>query len=233
MAANGFQQLKQIIDQTRVVRPPRHRLSTFGVSEIQYNIISTLSLLPAQSHLRTGRVTAERPQILTPELFSQQFKGFGPESDDFERLLKENFQDAFRGLEYTFNNHLESTTAHSLDARELAQNIKKDLDQRDVARAAVMFGPEKGWQFSLMKFILDETLQSFPINVRELEERGLFDPAQADLHRKRREIESLFQRASFRPELIQTLGQKLKEYRLFEDYQDRFFQLVKSTGHRG
>ncbi len=212
--------------QTQVVRFPRHRLATFGSTEIQYNLVTSLSLLPPMATLRTGQVTAAKPQILTPEALSRRFEGFGPNADRFERWLKDHFQDAFRGVEYTFQHRLHSTEPHRLDARELARNIQKDLDERGVARAAVIRGPEEGWQLSLMRFILEETSQSFPANVRELEERGLFDPAQADINRRRREIEVLFQQARQDPARVKDLARKLQEYRWFDEYQDRFFALV-------
>jgi hypothetical protein len=222
----SHQEFRQIIEQTRVLRFPRYRLATFGASEISYSIVSAVSQEPARSTLRTGRVTAERPRILSAEALSRQFEGFGEQSDTFERWLKDTFRDAFRGLEYTFRNQLTDTTPHQADARELAERVQKDLEARDVSRAAVIFGPEKGWQFALMKFILEETSQSFPTNVRELEERGLFNPMQAVLNRQRREVETLFQRAAADPAALAALGGKLKEYNLFDEYQDRFFQLV-------
>lgn len=225
---SGPQRFEEIIGQTRVLRFPRHRIATFGDSEIQYNLVSAVSAAPPRATLRIGRVTAERPKILTPEALAQRFRGFGSRQEAFERWLRETFQDAFRGLEYSFRNRLDAAVPHSLDARELAQNIRRDLDERDVARAAVIYGPEEGWQLSLMKFIFEETTQSFPANLRELEERNLFDPAQAELSRRRREIEALFRRAAQDPSARRALGDKLKEYRLFDEYQDRFFALVRA-----
>lgn len=223
----SHQQFRQIIEQTRVLRFPRYRLATFGASEISYNIVSAVSQEPTRAMLRMGRVTAERPRILGPDALSHQFEGFGDQSESFERWLKDTFRDAFRGLEYTFRNQLTDTLPHQTDARELAEKIQSDLEARDVPRAAVIFGPEKGWQFALMKFILEETSQSFPTNVRELEERGLFNPMQAMMNRQHREVESLFQRAATDPDAIAPLGRMLKEYNLFADYQDRFFNLIK------
>ena len=80
-----------------------------------------------------------------------------------------------------------------------------------------------------MKFILEEASKSFQSNVRELDERGLFDPPQAGLYQRRGEIEKLFQEARQNHSLRQVLGRKLKEYHLFEDYQDRFLSLFRDN----
>ncbi|HRY30278.1 MAG TPA: hypothetical protein P5079_09620 [Elusimicrobiota bacterium] len=225
----GRDLFKEIIEQTQVVKFPRHRLSTFGLSEIHYNLVSAVSQVPPRSHLRMGLVVAERPRILTPDALANQFEGFGEHSESFERWLKETFHEEFRGLEYRFRNQLSETAPHSMDARELVEKIQKDIEGRDTPQAALIFGPEKGWQFALMKFLLEETSQSFPMNARELEERGLFNPLEAAMNRRRYEIENLFLQARNNPARVGLLGQKLREYKLFSEYQDRFFSLVKGT----
>lgn len=222
----SYTQFNKVLKEIRVVRPPRHRLSTFGASEIHYDVVSPLAAAPPRSHLRTGFVKAERPKILTREALEKRFEGFGDDTEAYERWLKKYAGDSFRSLEYTFHNKLEATTALQLDARVLAKKIQKDLDARSVPRAAVIVSPEKGWQFALMKFIVDETVHSFPANVRELEERGLFDPARPAMNRRRREIEALFAQALRDRAAVKPLAAKLKEWGLFEEYQDRFFSLV-------
>jgi hypothetical protein len=220
--------LWEALRQTHVVRFPRHRLSTFGRSEIHYQLVTSVSAQPVRANVRSGKVIAERPQILTPDLFSQRFQGFGDDSSSFERFLKENFSDSFRGLEYSFRNELTGTEPHHTDARELAKTIRRDLDARDVARAAVIIGPESGWSFALMKFILEETSQSFSVNLRELEERGMFHP-EAGEERRRREVEVFFRRAEADPTLIKPLADLLNRAQLFEEFQDRFFSLVNRS----
>ncbi len=223
----NMKKFKDVIEQTQVIRPPKHRIATFGNTVIHYHLVSPIVSASPQCTLRIGHITTEKPKILTPEAFAQRFHGFGDEEESFESALKDYFQEAFRGLEYNFRNNLESTDTHQMEAFAKAKIIKNDLDKRDVPRSAVIFGPEKGWQFSLMKFILEETSQSFAVNVRELDERGLFDPAQAMANRERREIESLFQQARQNPAFLKPLGEKLRQCGLFEDYQDRFFSLIK------
>jgi hypothetical protein len=224
------QDFLRLLQNIEVLRFPQKRLATFGSTEIEYNLVTHVADAPARATVRTGRITTERPRIVTPETFKRYFQGFGEESDAFERFLRDQFSESFRGLQYKFMNSVITTQPHRQDARELAQTIRKDLDHRGVDRAAVIVSPEKAWPFSLMKFVLEETSQSFAGNVRDLERRGLFDPEQGEVDRRRREIDFLFQRAGSDASLVEELSRRLKRYGLFEEYQDRFFNLVKTRG---
>jgi hypothetical protein len=224
---DGLRRLRDILEQTEVLHLPRHRLATFGDSEIHYHLVTPHPAQPGRCSLRLGHVQALRPRILTPDALLRHFEGFGEESSGFERLLKDHFSEAFRGLEYVFHNRLDSVVEHHRDARALADDLRRDLEERGVVRAAVVKGPAWGWELSLMKLLLEEMGRSFPVNARELEERGLFDPAAAAVNRTRREIEALFREAARSPAALKTLAARLKQEGLFDEYQDRFFSLVK------
>lgn len=223
----NYKQFQKILGNTEVIRPPRYRLATFGSSEIQYHLVTAISSKPPLSHLRLGHVTTKKPQILTPETIATRFEGFGVDEKEFEEWLNEYSKDKFRSLEYNFQNKLKETSLRRQNAQELAGNIKKDLDSREAFRSTVILGPEIGWQFSLMKFIIEETMKSFPRNVQELHERGLFDPEQTAINQRKHEIRTLFNAAQTDPTQINKLGKLLKEYNMFETYQDSFFELVK------
>src|SRR5690349_14679545 len=72
-----------------------------------------LSALPDRldaCRLREGTVTAQRPQILTPDLWKKRFEGFGEEQADYQRRLERFYGDALRALEYTFRNNLRTAS---------------------------------------------------------------------------------------------------------------------------
>jgi hypothetical protein len=79
-----------------------------------------------------------------------------------------------------------------------------------------------------MKFILEETSQSFSVNLQELDERGFFDP-DAPEARQRREVEALLRRAEKDPSLVNALASLLHRTHLFDEYQDQFFRLIKRS----
>jgi hypothetical protein len=225
---NGLKQLREILDQTVVVRFPRHRLATFGDSDIQYHLVTPHPDSADRSTLRSGRISALRPKILTSESLRRHFEGFGDDADGFERLLKDHFADSFQGLEYVFHNRLASVEDRHANALDLAKTLGRDLDDRSATREAVIRGPAGGWTLSLMKFTLEEAGRSFPVNMRELDEHNLFDPAAVALGRRKGEIERLFREAASSSGQRPLLAAKLKEYGLFDEYQDRFFHLVKN-----
>jgi hypothetical protein len=229
---NGLRRLRDVLEGTVVLRVPRRRLATFGYSEIPYHPITPHPELPGRAHLRTGRVLALRPKILTPDVMARHFEGFGEEGGGFERLLKDHFSEVFRGLGYVFHNRLDNVAERHQDAAALAESVQKDLEGRDAPGAAVIHGPAWGWELSLMKFALEEAGRSFPVNVRELEERSLFDPAGAERRRRKAELERLFAQAARDPGALKTLAGALKAQGLFDEYQDRFFALVNAGQNR-
>jgi hypothetical protein len=221
-----YQEFLDIVRRTEVLRPPRHRIATFGETEIRYYLLSPLPGDPARCRLRVGALTVRRPKILTREALADRFEGFGEEARAFERWLLQSDRDAWRALEYQFQNRLETEQFHTRDARELADDLKRDIELESLPRVVLLLSPDETWQFALMKFILDETARSFRSNVGELEDRGLFDPAESAAARRKQEVESLFRAAASDAGALQVLGQRLREYGLFEEYQDRFFSLV-------
>ena len=217
--------LKKLLSGITLLRAPARKLATFGETRIDYHLVSALAG-DAQARLREGVVFAERPKILTAETMKERFEGFGPDSGQFSRLLQDAFSEQLRALEYKFRNQPGSTQVVHEESRLLAERIKADVEARGLPLDAVLLCPEEGWQLALMKFILEETLASFPTNVRDLDRRGLFNPEKKAQDRARAEIEALFARAASDRSAVKELGLKLREYGLFEEFEDRFFALV-------
>ena len=83
------------------------------------------------------------------------------------------------------------------------------------------------WSLALMRFTLEQSARSFPTHVRDLDNHGLFEPGSNEARRHRYEIERAFETARTDPEARQVLGSKLREYGLFEEYEDRFLSLFR------
>src|SRR3954471_14667985 len=108
------------MNRTKILRPPQHTLATFGTSSFHYVLLSEIPETEKQCRLREGRVTAQRPQIITPDLWRKRFEGFGEESENYKQVMDQLFGDALRGLEYTFKNDLERTSVESASLPDLA-----------------------------------------------------------------------------------------------------------------
>ena len=213
---------------TRILKPPKHTIATFGTTTLRYVLLSMVPDQPDCCRLREGEVTAERPKILTPDFWKKRFEGFGEESERYAEEMEKSYGEALRGLEYGFRNQLKTTSLEHAALPEVAERTKKVMEEEGAWRTALLEGPDAQWSLSVMKFIVDTSLRSFPGNVRELDERGLFDPAKRAQERERFEIEKLFQEARRDRSRISVLAERLRRSGLFTDYEDRFFALVGS-----
>ncbi len=204
------------------------RLTTFSGTKINYSLVSAIEGMKDRCRLREGIVLAEKPIIITPETLKERFEGFGPDKEEFSRILSALYQDILRGIEYKFKNEPGPVRIFKESYKAVGERIKADLDSRDVIHAAVVACPDAGWQLSLMKFIIEEIQQSFPHHAKEMEEHDMFDPKGRMERKKKYEIEILFRKARADRSKVSELGKKLKEYGLFEQYEDSFFSLLRA-----
>ncbi|MCG3203358.1 MAG: hypothetical protein KCHDKBKB_00014 [Elusimicrobia bacterium] len=223
----NLQQLKKMFQKIQVIRSPKHRLATFGASRIQYQLVTDIPGLKDRSRLREGIVTAHKPAIITQQSLKDQFKGFGDDVNEYFDTLISQYGKALRGLEYQFTNQIESTRIELVPPERLLDNLSKEFDRGEAYNSALIYGSDRIWELSIMKFIIEETMASFKANLQELEDRGFFESQERGIRQKRREIDHLFKVAQKDRSAISVLGSKLKEYGLFDRYQDAFFQLIK------
>jgi len=217
--------MRKLLALTSVLRAPKRRLATFGATRIDYHLISAADGLPDRTRLREGVVVSARPQILTPDAFQERFEGFGDDAAEFARWAATAYRDLLRALEYNFRNQGLAARVIGEKPELVADRMLADFDARGVEDQAVIRCPDGAWSLALMKFALDEAARSFPGHVKDLERRGMFAPDRGEGDRRRREIEDLLSRARKDRALVEPLGRKLREYGLFEEYEDRFLAL--------
>ena len=217
--------IKSLLARTEILRAPKRPLATFGATRINYHMISAVDELTDRTRLREGTVVSERPQILTPDAFKERFEGFGDESAEFARWVSTSYRDLLRALEYNFRNQGQAARVLNEDPRLVAERVLSDFDARGVTDQAVIRCPDGAWSLALMKFTLDEAQRSFPGHVQDLERRGMFAPDRGAGDRHRREVEALLEDAARDRAHVGELERKLREYGLFDEYQDRFLGL--------
>jgi hypothetical protein len=217
-----------VMNKTKVLRPPKHTLATFGTTVFDYVLLSPVPDAENRCRLREGQVTAQRPQIITPDLWKKRFEGFGDESDLYKGAIDQTYGEAFRGLEYTFKNVLTRTSLETATLPEVADRAVAAQNQENALRKAVLQGPDATWGLSVMKFIVEMSMRSFPVNVRELDEHDYFHPERRLQAQTRARIERLFQQAVIDPTVLKNLGETLKETGMFSEYEDRFFALIRN-----
>jgi hypothetical protein len=218
---------RKLLKETRLLRGPKRLLETFGATRIEYHLVSPVEDLPDKTRLREGWVVSERPKILTPQTLRERFEGFGEEAQELSDRLCGEYGGLLRALEYRFKNSDFKTRVLGEKPADTAKRIEDELDERGGAGAALILCPDAAWSLALMKFTLDEASRSFPSHVRRIEGRGLFDADGGAGRRRRAEVEDLFAAAASDPSARSSLGQKLRRYGLFDDYEDRFLSLFR------
>ncbi|MEE9284476.1 MAG: hypothetical protein V3V35_01985 [Dehalococcoidia bacterium] len=221
------------LEETRVVRPPKQYLATFGVTNLRYFLVTQPSYSELVGHepeavIREGKVIAKRPEVVTPA-YMLNLEGFGAEARRSLELLAMNFGSNSPGLLYAYRNQAEGLSIVSGEPDGVADRIKGDLDGKGDGLAVVIRGADDLWDVSLLKFIFEYTAWSVAGNVGELASRGLLesDPVAGVPRAGVQSIEALFSEVAAGNADPSTLKRELDRWGLFQQYEDRFLGLFR------
>ena len=223
----------RVVEQTMVVRFPTQHLATFGVTTLSYYVVTEpiyhdLQPDPREGVVRTGKVVAEKPSIVTP-YYAMNLQGFSSDAYQYLQHLASQFGDNSPGILYQYRNEPEGTEIVSGQPLDIARRIDDHLTDRGENLAVVMIGVDEFWDVALLKFIYEFTSKSAARNARELGARGLLDPVPASGGLPKaavQRIESMFRevRDGRDPE---DLKHELDRWGAFEVYEDRFLSLFR------
>jgi len=219
---------------TEIVRHPRQHLSTFGITNIYYYLVTepSYSDLVGEANetvIREGRVIAERPKIITP-YYLMQLDGFSSDAKQyFETLLSMHGADA-PGLFYTYKNEPKGLNIVSENWLAVVDKLNDEIDSKGDPLASIIRGQDDLWDVSLLKFIYEITSRSVQSNVSQLGSRGLLGMSHGGIPvGARQRIEEMFQQVAVGECKASELEQELNRWGAFEEYQDRFFALVRGN----
>ena len=210
------------VNNTEVLEVPRNRLETFGTTLINYRLVTELMDSIGAIRIREGRIQAFRPEILTPQSFSESpLEGFeNGQANDFIRWLREHESDLVL-LKYGFKIRHETVTESvvhdSLDA--VVDRIRSDMQSKSDPLSALVVGVDEPWEVCLLKLLVEVVKRSAPGNARDL---------RSDPDGSGHEIERAFRRASSDRSQLAPLASLLNRTGKFKEYEDRFFALVRS-----
>lgn len=219
------------VNNTEIVHMPSRHLETFGTTILNYHLVSELMDTVNQVRVRKGRMLASKPEIITPEAYAQTLlEGFSEEASKYVDWLRQHEQQ-IRVLQYGYRLKQESFSEHVItdDVRNVAGRVEAEIKENGDPLSAVVIGVDEPWDVCLIKLFWEVIQSSAGHNIQELNQRHMFDDAGGVPRAVRDEIEKGFLAASKNSALINKLGQTLQTYGLFEEYQDRFFSLVKSS----
>ena len=226
------EKIKYAVKNTEILRPPKQTISTFGITNIYYYLVtepiySELTKDVTETVIREGRVVAERPRVVTP-YYLLRLEGFSLEARKyFDMLVKIQGANA-PGLFYAYKNEPKELNIVSDNLLSVVSKLNAEIDKRGDPLTSIIKGEDGLWDVSLMKFIYEVTRSSLQNNLRQMGTRGLLDtdaggiPADVRLR-----IEELFTRV-FRGEYEPyELKAELDRWGLFEEYEDRFLAVFK------
>jgi hypothetical protein len=229
---NESERIEHAVRHTEVVRHPRQNLATFGITNIYYYILSEPSYSEIaeasnETVIREGRVIAERPKLVTP-YYLTHLEGFSYDARQyFEKLMMMHGPNA-PGLYYTYKNEPKGLNIISDNMPAVIGRMNDDLDKKHDPLTAIIKGQDDMWDVSLLKFIYEITSRSVAGNVAQMGAAGMLGMSPNGLPvGARQAIEEMFAQA-YRGEIkAHDLERELNRWGAFEEYQDRFFALVK------
>ena len=229
---NESERIEYAARHTQIVRHPRQHLATFGITNVYYYLVTepTYSEIYNDTNetvIREGRVIAERPKLVTP-YYLTHLEGFSYDARQyFEKLMMMHGPNA-PGLFYTYKNEPRGLNIVSDGWQVVVEKLNDEIDKKGDPLAAIIKGQDDLWDVSLLKFIYEITSRSVQSNLEQMGSRGLLGMSHGGIPVGARQvIEEMFQQA-YRGE-IKTfeLEKELNRWGAFEEYQDRFFALVK------
>ncbi|HEY8694883.1 MAG TPA: hypothetical protein VIR57_19305 [Chloroflexota bacterium] len=226
-------EIRRIVEGTEVVRAPKQLLATFGTTVVQYFVVTEPSYagLPGsgdveESVVRSGKVTAQRPQIVTPHYLLNLFRGF-EHGQDFARFLTERYGGDSTGLMYRYEQEAGDMEVVSEAPDLVAKRIAGRLDSEGAHLAAVIRGIDQYWDVSLAHFIYALTAGSAAGHASEMAQRGLLEQDRGLPRAARERIDSMFG-AVRRGDVDATeLKTELDRWGVFDEYEDRFLDIFR------
>ncbi len=223
--------IQEIVEQTTVVRAPLQPLATFGITTVTYHLVTAPALTDDQSRadeavIRTGIVTANRPQIVTPTYLLNLFDGFD-HGQEFARYLLATYGPSAPGLLYSYRNELRETNVVSDPPDVVAHRLAEQLDRENQIHAAVIRGVDHYWDVSLMKFIHDLTVGALGQTIGDLGRHGLLGSDRGVPRAARAHIEEMFAGVAAGEVEPVALKNELDRWGLFEEYEDRFLDMFR------
>ena len=227
----GDEEIRKAISQTEVLRYPKQSLSTFGQTIIDYYLLSSPIYDEANKNeetvIREGKVSAERPRIVTP-YFLSRIQGFSENAKRYLDFIIRYHGSHTPGLLYSYKNETRELSIVSENLESVAGRLKENMEKQGHQLSAIVKGVDQFWDISLIKFISDLTENSLKSNVAELDKRGLLGVDRDGIPEEARlRIEELFQKVALGGCDPSDLKKELDRWELFAEYEDRFLNLFR------
>jgi hypothetical protein len=226
------EKIEYAVKHTEILRLPKQTIATFGMTNIYYYLVtepvySELIENVTETVIREGRVISEKPRIVTPYYLSR-LEGFSSEARKYFDMLVKVHGTNVPGLFYTYRNEPKELSIVSDNLLSVVSKLNAEIDKRGDPLASIIRGEDELWDVSLMKFIYEVTRSSLQDNLAQMGARGLLDvDAMGIPSGTRLRLEELFTRVLWGELESSELKAELDRWGLFEEYEDRFFDIFK------
>jgi len=234
------EKIRYILENTKILRLPRRKIATFGTTNVNYYLIT--ELLENVVEIREGKMTAERPRIISPPNAGYgRLEGF-EEYQSSETFLT-FFRKYMRGLYYNFEfrNETEKISSVYNPFKKVVNKIFEIVDKEDGSTGVIKGVDTDTWPISLTKFLRKTVKNSVDTNVTELEERGFFEQAGYEKlefktykevpYNLRHKAEELFEKTKRGELKIEELQADLIKLGLYHIYVKQFLELYRILYH--
>ncbi len=223
------------IEQTYVVKFPQQHLATFGVTNIDYFIVTEpvyTAFDPSKKELegvlRTGTVKANQPHVITPN-YALNISGFSKNAYEYMESVSFQYGPNSPAIMYQYSNHPDNLEIVGGIPTEIAQRISQDLSKKNHNLSVVIVGVDEFWDVALLKFIYEYTASSLSFNSQEIMSAGLLDPVEKYGNLPTvvvSQIEEMF-KSVLMGGSVDVLKQELDKWGVYNFYEDRFLGLFK------
>jgi len=218
---------------TEILRPPRQNLATFGTTNLYYYLVTEPAYSElvkedvAETVIREGRVITEKPRIVTP-YYLTRLEGFSLEARRYFDMLTRMHGPSAPGLFYTYKNEPKELNIVSDKWLAVVARLNNEIDKRGDPLSCIIKGEDDLWDVSLLKFIYEITKNSLQDNISQLGAKGLLNIDSSGVPVEARvRIEELFRQVARGECEPRDLKDELNRWNVFEEYQDRFFDLFR------
>lgn len=171
--------IQYALETTRVLREPDHRIQTFGETSFEFQLLSEPMDRVGEVRIRSGKVEAQRPQILRPEPYRDiELDGFHPEARERMERMIEKFRSEGRDLaflQYGFRFRRgevhEEVVRDSIEA--VRERVMEEIRRSGNPALAIIEGVDDTWEVSLLKFSFEMIMRSHQINAFDFRRKGL------------------------------------------------------------
>lgn len=167
--------IQYALENTQVLHEPDRRIDTFGSTQFEFQIVTELMDTVGAVRVREGRIEAEKPLILRPELPGDfDFEGFSPEAAAFGDFLKTNLH-KLAILKYGFKfrkGEISEQIVHE-SMESVCGKLLADIRTTGNPMRAVIQGVDDTWEICLLKFTVEMIEKSQNINLFDFKRRGL------------------------------------------------------------